>query len=357
MTATGMSGGSALRGHVALLALGGLLLLTGAMFLSFGAAYISPTQLLTLAAANLGFDVVGTATGVEAAIAGLRVPRLIVGAAAGAALASSGAALQALFRNPLVDPGLIGIAAGAALAAAATTVFGEQVLPQLRLTSGFVFVLQAMAFLGALAAAAAVYRLGRWRGEVNVAAMLLAGVAVTALASALTGVLIYVATDAQLRSLLFWNLGSLGNASWRHVGVALAVVPATLVLCRQAQALDALLLGDAAARLLGFDVRALQRRVIALVALAVGAAVAVTGVVGFVGLVVPHLLRPVIGAGHRVLLPASALLGASLMLAADTIARTAVAPAELPLGVVTALVGAPFFLWLLQRDVSGGVHG
>lgn len=335
-----------------LAALVGLLGAAVLAFLCCGAVVVPPGDLFAMA---LGWLAGGESApaGLPAAIVALRLPRLAVGVATGAALATSGAALQALFRNPLVDPGLIGIAAGAALAAAAATVLGDRLLPGMRLEPLFLFGLQAAAFAGALLAAAAVYALGRRRGEVDVAAMLLAGVAVTALAGALTGVLIFVATDAQLRSLLFWNLGSLGNAGWHHVGVALLIAPALLLLWREAPALDALLLGEAPARLLGVDVRALQRRVVALTAFAVGAVVAITGVVGFVGLVVPHVLRPLLGAGHRLLLPASAGLGAALVLAADTAARTIAAPAELPLGVVTALIGAPFFLWLLRRRGAG----
>ncbi len=336
--------------------LGLALVAAATVFLSFGAVFVPPARVIATVGAMLGMGSPTAAFGADAAVAGLRLPRLVIGAVAGAALASSGAALQALFRNPLVDPGLIGISAGAALAAATATVLGERLVPAVRLEPAFLMLLPAAAFAGALGAAAAVYRLGRHGGEVRAASMLLAGVAVTALATAATGVLIFVATDAQLRSLLFWNLGSLGNATWGNIGVALCILPATLGLFREGAALDALLLGESAARLLGFDVRALQRRVIALTALAVGASVAVTGVVGFVGLVVPHLLRPVIGSGHRILLPASALLGATLTLIADTLARTVAAPAEIPLGVVTALVGAPFFLWLLRRPGMGGAY-
>lgn len=339
-----------------LIALSALLVLAAVAFLSLGARIVPLTSIVTaLAEMLVGGD--GTVDRIDAAIVGLRLPRLLIGIVAGAAMASSGAALQALFRNPLVDPGLIGIASGGALAAATVTVFGEQLFERPSASVLFLVVLQLAAFGGALAAAATVYQLGRWRGQVDSAAMLLAGVAVTAFASAITGVLIYVATDSQLRSLLFWNLGSLGNVSWPHLGVAGVIVPATWWICRHGLVLDALLLGDAPARLLGFEVRVVQRRLIALSALAVGASVAVTGVVAFVGLVVPHLLRPILGASHRTLLPASALLGASLMLVADTVARSVVAPAELPLGVVTSLVGAPFFLWLLRRGEGGGVHG
>lgn len=319
-------------------------------FLCCGAVWVSPTQVGGVIAAGLGIDVPATWNGSEAAIVWLRLPRLVVGMAAGAALASGGVALQALFRNPLVDPGLIGIAAGAALAAATVTVLGGRWSATTGTTPLNVVILQTAAFGGALAASAAVYRLGRRHGVVSTPAMLLAGIAITALAGALTGLLIFIADDAQLRSLTFWNLGSLGNSGPAHVSLALIVLPVLWWLSRSAQTLDVLLLGDASARLLGVDVGRFQRRIIVAVALSVGTAVAVIGVVGFVGLVVPHLLRLTVGASHRTLVPASALAGAGLLSIADTAARTAVAPAELPLGVVTALVGAPFFLWLLQHE-------
>lgn len=333
-----------------LAALALLLVLQAVLFLCFGAVVLTPQQLASMAASWLsGASTMHVDSG-ALAIAGLRLPRLALGIATGAALAVSGAALQAVFRNPLVDPGLIGVSAGAAFAAAATTILGERWLAApLNATIGL-WLLPLAAFVGGLFAVASVYQLGRVRGQVTAATLLLAGVAVTALASAATGLLVYAASDTQVRSLLFWNLGSLGAASPRHVFLAAGIGGVVLLLLREARGLDASLLGDGAARLLGYDVAALRRRILAASALAVGASVAVTGVVGFVGLVVPHLLRPLIGASHRRLLPAAALLGGSMLLAADTVARSVVAPTELPLGVVTALVGAPAFLWLLRHQ-------
>jgi iron complex transport system permease protein len=196
-----------------------------------------------------------------------------------------------------------------------------------------------------------VYRLATIAGQTIVATLLLAGIAINALAQAFSGFLTFYATDTQIRSLTFWKLGSLGGATWTSVLVAAPFVLLPLLLFpRLARPLNALLLGESEAGHLGFDVERVKRLVVVMVALVVGVGVALTGLIGFVGLVVPHLLRLMIGPDHRALLPGSALLGASLLVGADLVARTVVAPAELPIGILTAITGAPFFLWLLLRD-------
>lgn len=271
----------------------------------------------------------------------IRLPRTLFGACVGAALSMSGTALQGLFRNPLVDPGLVGVSSGAALAAAATLVLAEQ----------FSFLVPLAAFAGGLLATLAVSFFGVRGGRARVATMLLAGIALNALTAAATGLLLFLATDAQLRNVIFWNLGSVAAATWKTVLLCLPLILGGLIaLPRLARPLNAILLGEAEATHLGVDVERVKRQTIILVALAVGASVSVSGVIGFVGLVVPHLLRLVVGPDHRILLPGSALLGASLLLASDLIARTIAAPAELPIGIVTAGIGAPFFLWLLWRQ-------
>ncbi len=212
------------------------------------------------------------------------------------------------------------------------------------------YLLSICAFLGGLGVTALVYRLGRKDGQTSVAVMLLAGVALTALASAAVGLFTYLADDATLRTLTFWNLGSLNGASYQRLWPLLLIASGvSLWLPRRAKALNALLLGESEARHLGIDVERLKRELVFCTALGVGAAVAAAGLIGFVGLVVPHLVRQVSGPDHRVLLPASLLAGASLLLFADLIARMALAPAELPIGIVTAFLGAPFFLYLLVR--------
>ncbi|WP_371370536.1 FecCD family ABC transporter permease [Pseudomonas sp. QL9] len=279
----------------------------------------------------------------------LRLPRALMGLLVGALLALCGVAMQGLFRNPLADPGLIGVSSGAALGAALAIVFGAAIggLPALLSP----YLLSLCAFLGGLAVTWLVYRLGRRDGQTSVATMLLAGIALTALASALIGLFSYLADDATLRSLTFWNLGSLNGASYPRLWPLLVVgVLVAAWLPRRVDALNALLLGESEARHLGFDVERLKTELIFCMALGVGAAVAAAGMIGFIGLVVPHLLRLLVGPDHRRLLPASMLGGAILLLLADLLARLALAPAELPIGIVMALIGAPFFLYLLLRS-------
>ncbi|WP_430390042.1 FecCD family ABC transporter permease [Dyella sp. 20L07] len=277
----------------------------------------------------------------------LRLPRVLMAALVGASLACSGAAMQGLFRNPLVEPGLVGISAGAALGAIGMIVLGGTVLAQV---SGMLwtFGVAGAAFVGGLLATMLVYLFGCWRP--GVATLLLAGVAINAIAMAGVGLLTYLANEHQLRDLSFWTLGSLGGTDWMRLATVapLMLLPLAL-LPRYARALNALLLGEREAALLGFRPERLRRQLIALVALSVSAAVAMCGVIGFVGLLVPHVVRMIWGPDHRLLLPASALVGAALLIAADAVARVVVSPAELPIGVITALLGGPFFLWLLLR--------
>lgn len=278
----------------------------------------------------------------------IRMQRTLVGLLVGAALATSGALLQGLFRNPLADPALVGVSSGSALAAASVIVLGHRFL----VGPGPVpfATLPAASFLGALVATTLLYVIGTRRGRTSVATMLLAGVALAALASAGTGFLAFLSDDRQLRDLSFWTLGSLGGATWTKLAVITPLVGATLVLAPAlARALNAFVLGEAEAFHLGIPVERMKRLTIVTVAVAVGAAVATAGLIGFVGLIVPHVIRIVVGPDHRLLLPASACLGAALLVAADMVARVVVAPAELPIGIVTALIGAPYFLWLLLR--------
>lgn len=272
----------------------------------------------------------------------IRLPRLCLAALVGAGLGASGAAMQGLFRNPLADPGLLGIANGAALAVAISLI----VVPP----AGGLLGLYGMgiaAFAGGVLCCMVIFLFARRSGG-GIAALLLAGLAINALCGAAIGFLTYLSDDQQLRSLSFWTMGSLGAALWSQVLVCLSVLlPALYMLSRSAAQLDILQLGERSAAYLGLEPRRLQRRTVVLCALIVGSCVAVSGVIGFVGLLVPHLLRLIIGPQHRWLLPGSALLGALLLVAADTLARTVVAPAELPVGVVTSLLGAPYFLYLL----------
>ncbi len=278
----------------------------------------------------------------------IRLPRTLLGLAVGAVLALSGVAMQGLFRNPLADPGLVGVSSGAALGAAIAIVAGASLggLPEVFAP----YLVSICAFAGGLIVTGIVYRLGRRDGQTSVGIMLLAGVAMTALAGSIIGLFSYLADDATLRTLTFWNLGTLNGASYARLWPLVLVC--ALVICwlpRRAKALNALLLGESEARHLGIEVERLKRELIVCIALGVGAAVAAAGLIGFVGLIVPHLIRLVAGPDHRVVLPASALAGASLLLIADVFARLILAPAELPIGIVTAFLGAPFFLFMLVR--------
>ncbi|MDB5981930.1 MAG: Hemin transporter, permease protein [Pseudomonas sp.] len=315
---------------------------------------LGPVSLPLADTLRAGFRLLGVplpAAGLEQAeliLGQIRVPRTLLGLAVGAVLAVSGVAMQGLFRNPLADPGLVGVSSGAALGAAVAIVGGTAFggLPE-----GLApYLLSLCAFVGGLGVTAMVYRLGRRDGQTSVAIMLLAGIALTALASSTIGLFTYLADDATLRTLTFWNLGSLNGASYARLWPLLLVCVLIIGwLPRRAKALNALLLGESEARHLGIDVESLKRELIFCTALGVGAAVAAAGMIGFIGLIVPHLVRLLAGPDHRVLLPASALAGASLLLFADLFARLVLAPAELPIGIVTAFLGAPFFLYLLIR--------
>lgn len=280
----------------------------------------------------------------------IRLPRTVLAVIVGAGLAVAGAILQGVFRNPLADPGLVGISPGAALAAVAWIVFGGLIAAYVPRTI-VNHALPAASFVGSLIAIYLLHRLASHEGRTSVANLLFAGIALGALASAGTGLIIFIASDQQLREFTFWTLGSLGGSTWQRVALAL---PFTIVLLAGsfwiARGLDAIALGEAEAFHTGVNVERIKRIAIVIVAAGVGAAVAVSGIIGFVGLVVPHLLRLSIGPSHKALIAGSALLGAALLTGSDIFARTIATPAELPIGVVTAFIGAPFFIWLLQRQ-------
>jgi len=338
-----------------LIGLLGLLLVVSLVGIGRGAVSIMPLQVAAVLAAQVGVELPWAFDmRQEAVLMAIRLPRVLLGVLIGAGLAVSGAALQGLFRNPLADPGLIGISSGAALGATTVIVLGNTLLQGLTGWLGYA-ALPLAAFAGGVAATLLVYRLSLVGGRTVVVTMLLAGIAINALAGAATGVFTFVADDDQLRNITFWSLGSLGRATWRMVGMATPFIAvAVLVLPRCARALNAFLLGEAEAAHLGIATEPIKRIIVALAALAVGASVAVAGIIGFVGLIVPHLVRLMTGPDHRYVLPGSALLGGSLLVGADLVARTIVAPAELPIGIVTALLGAPFFLWLLLRARQKG---
>jgi iron complex transport system permease protein len=328
-----------------LLALAAVVCIAAVLGLAIGPLDIAPLKVL----AALGVPTGAPLESFEVAtIRDLRLPRVVLAVLVGAALAQAGAAMQGLFRNPLAEPGLAGVSSGAALAAVAVIVLGERsglfgLVPS-------AWVLPLAAFAGGALAAWLVARLAQVEGSTRVATMLLAGLAVNAIAAAGIGFFSQMASDLALRTLTFWMFGSLGKADWTQIGIAAPLLLATLALqARDARALDALLLGEPEAGHLGVDVEALKRRTGFLIVLAVATCVALAGAIGFVGLLVPHVVRLWAGPEHRLLLPASALLGAALLCIADTVARVILAPLELPIGILTALIGGPFFLALLLR--------
>ncbi|HZZ10054.1 MAG TPA: iron ABC transporter permease [Paraburkholderia sp.] len=287
----------------------------------------------------------------RAVLLGIRLPRVVLALFVGAGFGAAGSALQALFRNPLADPGLIGISSGAALGASTLIVLGPLLGASYAIAG--LFALPVAAFIGALAVSALVYRLAAARGRLALPLLLLAGIAINALVGAAIGLLTYVADDTQLRSLTFWSLGSLGGAQWPMLAAVVPFVLAGVVLiARHGHALNALQLGETEAQHLGVPTQRVKRTVLAAAALSVGALVSCTGVIGFIGLVAPHCVRLAGGPDQRVVMPGAMLLGAILTVLADLAARTVAAPAEVPLGILTALLGAPFFLVLLWRSRS-----
>ncbi|MCX7645788.1 MAG: iron ABC transporter permease [Rhodobacteraceae bacterium] len=279
----------------------------------------------------------------------IRLPRLLTGLFVGASLAVGGAVMQGLFRNPLADPGLVGVGAGAGLGAVTAIVLGGLAPAWVASLLGWHLVPVA-AFAGGWISTLILYRISTRAGRTSVATMLLAGIALGALAGAATGVLVYLADDRQLRDLTFWGLGSLSGASWAKVTAAVPIMALALAAAPfLARGLNGLALGEAAAHHIGLPVQRVKAAAILTVAAATGAAVAIAGGIGFVGIVVPHLLRLACGPDHRFLLVNAGLLGAALLLMADLVARSIVAPAELPIGIVTAVLGAPVFLWILLR--------
>jgi iron complex transport system permease protein len=292
----------------------------------------------------------GEARGIDTKVlSNIRAPRVVLAAAAGAGLAASGAVLQGLFRNPLADPGLIGVSGGAAVGAVAMIVLGAALnLSPIILA----YSIPTAAILASLVVTSTLFLFASRHGSFNVATVLLAGIAINAIASVFIGIFQYASDDGQLRTLTFWMMGSFGRASWATVVPAtLAITGALLLLLSQTRDLDRLQLGDAEAFYLGVNVQRVKVVIVFAAALSVGVAVSLSGIIGFVGLVVPHIVRFTVGVTHTSLVICSALLGASLLVMADLGARLIMMPAEVPVGLVTSAIGGPFFLWLIIRKV------
>lgn len=329
----------------------GIALIAAVIFsLGVGQFPITPGEILNSILAKIGFDVPApTRVNAEAALWTIRIPRLLLGLFIGAALAGSGLLLQAIFGNPLADAGVIGISSGAALGASAAIVTGIGVFGQ--------WTIPAMAFIGGLVTVIGVYLVSRSGGKTEVVTLILTGIAVNAIAGAGIAFMTFIGTTSSREQIIFWQMGSLNGARWQQVQLVIPlVIIGLLIAYLLSPKLDLFALGEKSARHLGVNVEALRIGVILLVAVLVSAAVAFAGIIGFVGLVVPHLMRMIIGPAHRPLLIASVLGGALLMVLADLVARTTVPMADLPIGMVTSLVGGPFFFWLLirTRKRSGG---
>jgi len=341
--------------------LGILLVLTLFVSARVGAVSISYDRILLFLRHALGGEAPAGGTTIEERLfMQIRLPRVLLCALTGAALAVSGTLMQGLFRNPIVEPGLVGTSSGAAFGAAFVFVMGKS-LSGPWIDAAGPFLLPIFAFAGGGAATWLVYRLSNVFGKVNVTTLLLAGIAVNALAAGGTGFFSYIARDPQARSIVFWNLGTLSGADWTNTGIVAFTTLAGIGLSlRYARALNALMLGETEAGYLGIRTTRLKSSVLLLNTLMVAVATSVVGVIGFVGLVVPHILRLLKSSDHRFLIIASALLGAILLNVADMLARIIVAPSEFPIGVLTAFAGAPVFLFLLirsgRRQQQGGFY-
>ena len=275
----------------------------------------------------------------------IRLPRVLLAVLVGGALATAGVIMQGLFRNPMADPGLLGVSSGSALMVGVAIIFPVSLPAAFLLYEQMIF-----AVVGSLVVCAVIFLISLRHHHGGMIQLLLAGIAINALCGAAIGILSYVGDEQQLRQLTLWMMGSLGQAQWPTLLVAASfALPAMVVTAWLATTLNLLQLGDEEAHYLGVNVKRKRQLLLLLSSLLVGAAVSVSGVIGFIGLVIPHLIRMTIGADHRWLLPCSTLAGACLLLVADTLARTLVQPAEMPVGLLTSLIGGPYFLWLILR--------
>lgn len=328
-------------------------LLAGVIVVGIGSGpvAIAPHEVLAVLSDKVGLRWPGSTTIAlhSDVVVHIRMPRVIVGALVGAALGIAGATMQAVFRNPLAEPGVIGVSAGAAVGAVCALYFGWTAVSR--------WALPGAAFVGAGATMALVFAIAQARRDRSTATLLLVGIAISAFFGALISVMIATAaSDDELRGIVFWLQGGLGARTWSHV--QLAIVPISLAcgaLIFFGRDLNVMLMGDDAARSSGIDVQRTRFLLLALASLLTGGAVAVSGVIGFVGLVVPHAIRLLIGPDNRILLPASALGGAAFLVLSDLVARTAFSPVSLQVGIVTALAGAPVFLALVLRR-SGAIR-
>jgi iron complex transport system permease protein len=326
--------------------------------LALGAMRIPLKEVIDTLAHTVGFTLFGgTDHGInEGVIMMIRLPRTLMGVLVGAALGISGAAIQGIFRNPLAEPSLVGISAGASLMAVLIIAFETLLFSGLTQLFGY-YLLAFGAFAGASITAILVYNLSKINGQASVSTMLLAGIAINAMAGALTGLVTYLADEQKLRSITFWMMGSLGGATWQNVSCLFPfVLVATAGLPFLAKGLNLFAIGENQVELIGLNPNRIKILVVVLATMAVGASVAVSGIIGFIGLLIPHLTRLIGGVDHRFVLPVSALMGALVLTLADMVSRLIVQPIELPIGVVTALMGTPVFLYILIKDKKKSIN-
>ena len=329
---------------VALTVSTGLLAISAVLAISLGSVDINPKHTVMIILHKLGLVSRGDwPAGSGTIIHFVRLPRVLIAGEVGMALGISGAVMQGVFRNPMADPGIIGVSAGASLGAVIAIYTG--------IASLHVFATPVVAFFAALAATTLIRLVSTVNGRASVSTLLLAGVAASALFSAGTSTILSFSNDYQMRQMVFWMMGNLSGRGYEHVHmITLPVLLGSAGMMVFARDLNVMLLGEEGARGLGVDPELLQKILLTLVALVTGAAVSVTGTIGFVGLIVPHMIRLIVGPDHRLLLPVSALGGASFLILADLIARTIARPVELQVGIVTAFIGAPYFIYLLRRS-------
>jgi iron complex transport system permease protein len=333
--------------------LAGLTVLLCTLFifsLSIGAVPIAVKDIIRILSSKIGLVEVQAMDVQSLVLLNIRLPRILFTVLIGGALGIAGASLQGLFRNPLVEPGIIGVSSGAALGAIVVIMGGKFIGIPLLISQGLgQWLLPLFAFIGGVAATFITLKLGRYEGRTQITILILAGVAITSLVGAAIGLSIFYADEQQLRTYSFWTLGDLSGATWSKVTILTPIVLLPIVgLSAIAKPLNALALGEAEAFHSGVNVERIKMLTVLLCAMAVGTSVAFVGIIGFVGLVVPHIIRISFSPDHEIVLPASALGGACLLLIADMVGRTVVAPAELPIGIITAVLGTPFFLYLLM---------
>ncbi len=328
-----------------------LLIATCVLSICIGAVKINVMELGSIIAYRIGLSQdMSFQAQQDAVFFTLRLPRVILGVLVGSTLAISGATMQGLFRNPLAEPGLIGISSGASLFAVIMIVLEARFFSFMTAALGY-YALAIAAFMGACITTFIVYRIAVRKGKADITTLLLAGIAINALAGSFTGLLVSSASDEQLRNITFWNMGSLGGASWNTIGMVIPFVVIPLIaLPFFSKSLNALSLGESQAGHMGINVSLVKRVTIVFATLGVGASVAVSGIIGFIALVIPHILRMAFTADNRLVMPGSALLGATVLVLSDLISRTLVAPSELPIGIVTAIIGSPVFIYIILGE-------